>query len=245
MVTSRRTRRSGLWVVVTAIALVVLTGCNGPLLLLSWGANSSGQVGDGAIHDRPTTSVRTSTPTGPWSRRATRTPWPSATTARCGVGGRTTTTSSRTVADSQTGARPDRHLDLEGGGRGEAISSGHPQRRHAVGLGLRILRGGRLWPGRLSTHRGRSARPPTGRACTPAPRCGAAIRSDGTLWTWGADVGGQIGIGSNHGAIGAAPVQVGTATNWKSVSIGGGFMLALRTDGTLWAWGSDAQGERG
>lgn len=33
------------------------------------------------------------------------------------------------------------------------------------------------------------------------------------------------------------PVQVGTDTNWQSVSVGRYFTAAVKTDGTLWAWG--------
>ena len=73
---------------------------------------------------------------------------------------------------------------------------------------------------------------------------GAGIRSDGTLWTWGNDLDGQLGIGSNHDQR-SSPVQVGTATNWKSVSVGVSSMLGIRTDGTLWAWGDNTYGEVG
>ena len=41
------------------------------------------------------------------------------------------------------------------------------------------------------------------------------------------------------------PVEVGTDTNWKSVSVGGGFTVALKTDGSLWAWGQNQDGELG
>ena len=44
----------------------------------------------------------------------------------------------------------------------------------------------------------------------------AAIKTDGTLWTWGADTYGQLG--QNDVAARSIPTQVGTNTNWTQVS---------------------------
>ena len=63
----------------------------------------------------------------------------------------------------------------------------------------------------------------------------AGVKSDGTLWTWGLNDEGQLGLGDY--ASRAVPTQVGTATNWRSVSCGRYHTLATKTDGTLWAWG--------
>jgi alpha-tubulin suppressor-like RCC1 family protein len=65
----------------------------------------------------------------------------------------------------------------------------------------------------------------------------AALRADGTLWTWGDNVHGPLGNNSQRSS--RLPQQVGTATNWRQVSAGGQHTMALRTDGTLWAWGLD------
>ena len=68
----------------------------------------------------------------------------------------------------------------------------------------------------------------------------AAIKTDGTLWTWGEDANGELGNGTTTwGSTHAywAPAQVGTDTHWASVAPGKGYTLAIKTDGTLWAWG--------
>jgi len=70
-----------------------------------------------------------------------------------------------------------------------------------------------------------------------------AVRTDGTLWAWGRNHWGQLGLG--HGDDHASPVQVGRDTNWKRVFAGGAFSLAMRTDGTLWAWGHNHLGQLG
>ena len=71
-----------------------------------------------------------------------------------------------------------------------------------------------------------------------------AIRTNGTLWGWGINNGGQLGIG-NTTSPQTSPVQVGTDTNWQSVSPGNGFVVAKRTTGALWIWGNNTNGELG
>jgi alpha-tubulin suppressor-like RCC1 family protein len=63
----------------------------------------------------------------------------------------------------------------------------------------------------------------------------AAIKTDGTLWTWGAANGGQLGLGVN--VYRSSPSQVGALTNWSQVTIGNAFVVAVQTNGTLWSWG--------
>jgi|GEM_PF-2505416 len=72
-----------------------------------------------------------------------------------------------------------------------------------------------------------------------------AIRMDGTLWGWGRNDVGQLGIGSNIPAIQNTPEQVETDNDWAYVSAGEFHTVAIRTDGTLWAWGSDSEGQSG
>jgi alpha-tubulin suppressor-like RCC1 family protein len=71
-----------------------------------------------------------------------------------------------------------------------------------------------------------------------------AIKTDGTLWTWGYNAFGQLGI--NATTTRTTPVQVfGSATNWKQVSGGGSHTVAIKTDGTLWTWGYNYNGQLG
>jgi alpha-tubulin suppressor-like RCC1 family protein len=71
-----------------------------------------------------------------------------------------------------------------------------------------------------------------------------AVRRDGTLWAWGSNFGGELGMGSYNVGVGE-PTQVGTGTNWRQVSAGNGYSLAIRQNGTLWAWGLNSNGQAG
>ena len=72
-------------------------------------------------------------------------------------------------------------------------------------------------------------------ACDSGLRHSAAVRSDGTLWTWGDNGWGQLGLGDQMSR--SVPTQVGTDTNWKQVSCGWASTYAVKTTGTLWSWG--------
>jgi alpha-tubulin suppressor-like RCC1 family protein len=71
-----------------------------------------------------------------------------------------------------------------------------------------------------------------------------AIKTDGTLWAWGANTGSQLGIGTSTGTK-LSPVQVGSGTDWSDVSAGSSHTLALKTDGSLWVWGTNSSGQLG
>ena len=74
--------------------------------------------------------------------------------------------------------------------------------------------------------------------------CSMAIKSDGTLWAWGKNNYGQLGQGNTTNY--SSPVQVGALTTWSKVANGDGtFGLAIKTDGTLWAWGRGYGGSLG
>lgn len=69
------------------------------------------------------------------------------------------------------------------------------------------------------------------------------IKADGTLWAWGHDNYGQLGVSPIYDRN--VPVQVGTATNWQSIAAGTNHSLAIKTDGTLWAWGNNSNFQLG
>ena len=72
----------------------------------------------------------------------------------------------------------------------------------------------------------------------------AAIKSDGTLWSWGSNAGGRLG--DNSIVHRSSPVQtISGGTNWYQVSAGASHTVAIKCDGTLWAWGCNGQGELG
>jgi alpha-tubulin suppressor-like RCC1 family protein len=70
-----------------------------------------------------------------------------------------------------------------------------------------------------------------------------ATKTDGTLWAWGANNYGQLGLGDVVSR--SSPSQVGALTNWAQVSAGGGSIVGVKKDGTLWAWGRNNWGALG
>jgi trimeric autotransporter adhesin len=69
------------------------------------------------------------------------------------------------------------------------------------------------------------------------------IQLDGTLWGWGDNISGQLGLNQQGHKI--YPVQIGEETNWKKLSMGFSFTIALKNDGTLWSTGKGGYGESG
>ena len=70
-----------------------------------------------------------------------------------------------------------------------------------------------------------------------------AIKSDGTLWAWGANNYGQLGVSSPSSSN--VPVQVGSDSDWKDIACGSFHILAMKADSTLWSWGFNASGQLG
>ena len=69
------------------------------------------------------------------------------------------------------------------------------------------------------------------------------IKCDGTMWSWGYNVHGNLGI--NNATSMSVPVQIGTDTNWSKVAQTNYGALAVKTNGTLWSWGANAYGQLG
>ncbi|MBU0482669.1 MAG: hypothetical protein KKG47_16370 [Proteobacteria bacterium] len=71
-----------------------------------------------------------------------------------------------------------------------------------------------------------------------------ALKSDGSLWAWGNNAAGQLGDGTNVDKN--TPVRIGTDTNWTRITAGGNhYSIALKNDGSLWAWGHNLYGQLG
>ena len=72
----------------------------------------------------------------------------------------------------------------------------------------------------------------------------AAIKTDGSLWTWGGNSVGELG--TNDGINRSTPVTTfAGGTNWKSVACGYNHTIAIKTDGSLWTWGYNNRGQLG
>jgi len=71
-----------------------------------------------------------------------------------------------------------------------------------------------------------------------------AIKTDGTLWIWGDNSQGQLGL-NDVNVSKSSPTQVGSGTDWSKINAGGNHILAIKTDGTLWAWGLNNAGQVG
>ena len=76
-----------------------------------------------------------------------------------------------------------------------------------------------------------------------------AVKTDGTLWSWGQNSSGELGLGNVTSR--SSPVQVGALTTWNVcacgtvTTYGQGFSSAIKTDGTLWSWGHNPSGQLG
>lgn len=77
----------------------------------------------------------------------------------------------------------------------------------------------------------------------------SALKSDGSLWSWGQNQHGQIGIGSiqppDQLTGVSEPMRIGAAVNWTGLFRGGSVFFAMQDDMTLWAAGRNEWGTLG
>jgi len=247
------------WVSIAAAgADTVALKSNGTLW--AWGANDYGQLGDGTITDRhdPT---QESSHSNNWVSIA--------------AGGL------NTVAIQSDGTLWSWGMNRYGQlGDGTTTNSTVPEKRGINNKWLSIAAGseftmaiksdGTLWTwgrnhtGQLGHTSSDSCAPETDPCSTSPGQVGSdnkwisiaagwshsvALKSDGTLWAWGSNGTGQLGhtsletCGGNPCSL--SPGQVGTDTDWVSITAGPSHTMALKSDGTLWAWGSNSSGQLG
>ena len=70
-----------------------------------------------------------------------------------------------------------------------------------------------------------------------------AVKSDGTLWVWGLNDKGQLGIGNQTDQN--IPVQIGTERDWVSLGCGSSQSFAIKANGSMWVCGSNQSGALG
>ena len=74
-------------------------------------------------------------------------------------------------------------------------------------------------------------------------RHSVALKTDGSLWSWGANYGGQLGDGTTVPKL--VPTKVGEANDWSAVAAGSEYTVARKLDGSLWTWGRNGRGQLG
>ena len=92
-------------------------------------------------------------------------------------------------------------------------------------------------------------------AVTPQVAVGAwhtlALKSDGTVWSWGDNSHGELGFGTvdtitkRMNPLISTPKQVQGVDHVVAVAAGFRYSLALKEDGTVWAWGANDYGQLG
>lgn len=70
-----------------------------------------------------------------------------------------------------------------------------------------------------------------------------ALKADGTVWAWGDNSSGQLGLGNQDDTN--TPTQVPALFDVVSITAGSNHALALRADGLVWAWGSNHHSQLG
>lgn len=72
-----------------------------------------------------------------------------------------------------------------------------------------------------------------------------ALAANGTVWAWGSNADGQLGTGTAGGSDVTAPIRVEGLSGIIAIDAGLYHTLALRNDGSVWAWGDSEDGQAG
>jgi len=219
--------------------------------LWAWGKGAKGRLGLGDTHDRSTPSQVNTAPQHTWqaisaggghslalTSDGSLWAWGENGFGQLGIGNR----------DDQS--VPQQVTVADGPSNWKAVSAGSDYSLALTSAGILYAWGsgasGRLGLGSLSTHTTPQQVGDTDIQWTDISAGWnhvLAVRSDGSLWTWGGSEAGQLGTGDR--GVRTAPTRITAANNWVSVSAGFDHSSALDTEGQLWLWGSGAQGQLG
>ncbi|MDP4161393.1 MAG: cell wall-binding repeat-containing protein, partial [Bacillota bacterium] len=74
-----------------------------------------------------------------------------------------------------------------------------------------------------------------------------ALKTDGTVWSFGGNMWGQLGnaVAFEEQPVAKTPVQVKGLTNVTAIASGLGFSIARQSGGTIWTWGANSEGQLG
>lgn len=108
-------------------------------------------------------------------------------------------------------------------------------------------------PGRVVLRVSAATPTPTPTATPPPPQTDAftsaggdtscTVRDNGTLWCWGDNYEGQVGIGSRDNQT--TPRRVGASSAWRTVNTGGTHTCGVLANNALWCWGRNDYGQVG
>lgn len=71
------------------------------------------------------------------------------------------------------------------------------------------------------------------------------IKNDGSLWSWGHNIYGLLGIGYEKDTLISSPNRIGIDNNWTYITNAEEHVAALKLDGSLWTWGNNPFGQLG
>jgi alpha-tubulin suppressor-like RCC1 family protein len=184
--------------------------------LWCWGGNSKGQVGDGTLFDLDSPAAVGTSP-GSRSAGAANTPVGSRPMATCGAGGQLLRTTRRdehkTMSPVQIGAATWKAVDA-----GAYYTCGIRSDDTLWCWGENLSgQGGNGSTAYYDVNSPVQAGTSTWTSISAGGSHTCGLQTDGTLWCWGNNVGGQLGDGS--GVNQYSPVHIGIAT-WKSISTG-------------------------
>ncbi|MBI3043630.1 MAG: fibronectin type III domain-containing protein, partial [Betaproteobacteria bacterium] len=188
----------------------------------AWGANGSGQLGDGTTTNR---------------------------TAPVQVVGLTNAVAVAAGVTHSLVLRTDGTVWKWGSGAGSTpVQVGGLTGVTAIASGLAVKSDGTVWQitgvvASLSSGLNDVVAVASGGGQTSGEIHYLALKSDGTVWAWGSNGAGQLGNGST--ATSSVPVQVGGITGVKAIEAGGDSSLALKPDGSVYAWGYNSYGQLG